>query len=135
MDARPDLAPLGLGLAALGRPAYITVGRAGDLGGDRDVATMRDRAHAMLDAAWARGIRFIDAARSYGRAEEFLGSWLAAHPDRRTHLTIESKWGYAYVGDSNVVETYISYLRRKLNAPNEPDLIQTVRGSGYRLGG
>ncbi|MFC5789441.1 aldo/keto reductase [Agromyces tardus] len=99
MDARPDLAPLGLGLAALGRPAYITVGRAGDLGGDRDVATMRDRAHAMLDAAWARGIRFIDAARSYGRAEEFLGSWLAAHPDRRAHLTIESKWGYAYVGD------------------------------------
>ena len=60
---------------------------------------MRDRAHAMLDAAWARGIRFIDAARSYGRAEEFLGSWLAAHPERRAALTIESKWGYAYVGD------------------------------------
>ena len=60
---------------------------------------MRDRAHGMLDAAWARGIRFIDAARSYGRAEEFLGSWLAAHPERRPELTIESKWGYEYVGD------------------------------------
>ena len=99
MDARTDLAPLGLGLAALGRPAYITAGRAGDLGGDRDVAAMRDRAHVMLDAAWARGNRVIDAARSYGRAEEFLGSWLAAHPERRAQLTIESKWGYAYVGD------------------------------------
>jgi DNA-binding response OmpR family regulator len=48
---------------------------------------------------------------------------------------LEAVWGYDYVGDSNVVEAYISYLRRKLNAPDEPDLIQTVRGSGYRLGG
>ncbi len=48
---------------------------------------------------------------------------------------LEAVWGYGYPGDSNVVETYISYLRRKLNAPDEPGLIQTVRGSGYRLGG
>ncbi|MGR2752096.1 aldo/keto reductase [Agromyces arachidis] len=96
-DGTP-LAPLGLGLAALGRPAYITAGRATDLGDDRSVEAMRARTHAMLDAAWARGIRFIDAARSYGRAEEFLGSWLAAHPGRRPALTIESKWGYEYVG-------------------------------------
>ena len=47
---------------------------------------------------------------------------------------LEAVWGYDYVGDSNVVEAYVSYLRRKLNAPGEPDLIQTVRGSGYRLG-
>lgn len=96
-DGTP-LAPLGLGLAALGRPAYITAGRDRDLGADRDVDAMRQRAHAMLDAAWARGIRFVDAARSYGRAEEFLGSWLAEHPERRAELTIESKWGYEYVG-------------------------------------
>jgi two-component system, OmpR family, response regulator MprA len=48
---------------------------------------------------------------------------------------LEAVWGYDYVGDSNVVEAYVSYLRRKLNAPDEPDLIQTVRGAGYRLGG
>jgi two-component system response regulator MprA len=48
---------------------------------------------------------------------------------------LEAVWGYDYVGDSNVVETYVSYLRRKLNTPDELDLIQTVRGSGYRLGG
>ncbi|WP_448002800.1 aldo/keto reductase [Agromyces bauzanensis] len=98
MHDRPALAPLGLGLAAVGRPAYLTAGRAADLGGDRTVETLQRRAHELLDAAWARGIRFVDAARSYGRAEEFLGSWLAARPERRTELTIESKWGYAYVG-------------------------------------
>jgi two-component system OmpR family response regulator len=48
---------------------------------------------------------------------------------------LEAVWGYDYVGDSNIVEAYISYLRRKLNAAGEPDLIQTIRGSGYRLGG
>jgi aryl-alcohol dehydrogenase-like predicted oxidoreductase len=84
-------APLGLGLAALGRPAYITAGRDAALGRERSVDAMRGRAHAMLDSAWARGIRFVDAARSYGRAEEFLGSWLAAHPGRRAELAIESK--------------------------------------------
>ena len=99
MTPGTPLAPLGLGLAALGRPAYITEGRDAVLGDDRSVGAMRQRAHEMLDAAWARGIRFIDTARSYGRAEEFLGSWLAAHPERRAELTIESKWGYAYVGE------------------------------------
>jgi aryl-alcohol dehydrogenase-like predicted oxidoreductase len=91
---------LGLGLAAVGRPAYITAGRADDLGpaGDRSVEALRDRAHSLLDAAWFLGIRYLDAARSYGRAEEFLGSWLAAHPGRRDELTIGSKWGYEYVG-------------------------------------
>ena len=48
---------------------------------------------------------------------------------------LEAVWGYDYLGDSNVVEAYVSYLRRKLNGPDEPDPIQTVRGSGYRLGG
>src|SRR5215207_8243684 len=67
---------IGLGLAALGRPGYITLGHADDLQGDYSVATMQAHTHAMLDHAWAAGIRYFDAARSYGRAEEFLGSWL-----------------------------------------------------------
>lgn len=91
---------LGLGLAAVGRPAYITTARDADLGDPdaRSVEALRARAHLLLDEAWALGIRYVDAARSYGRAEEFLGSWLSAHPDRRAALTIGSKWGYAYVG-------------------------------------
>src|SRR5256885_13525749 len=70
--------PIGLGLAALGRPGYINLGHAGDLGRQYNVAAMRDHAHAVLDAAWAGGVRYFDAARSYGRAEEFLASWLTA---------------------------------------------------------
>jgi aryl-alcohol dehydrogenase-like predicted oxidoreductase len=68
---------LGLGLAALGRPAYITLGREIDLGADRHRTTMEQHSHRMLDAAYAAGIRYLDTARSYGRAEEFLASWLA----------------------------------------------------------
>lgn len=93
--------PLGLGLAAVGRPAYITTARDADLGdpAERSIDALRTRAHELLDEAWGLGIRYVDAARSYGYAEEFLGSWLTAHPERRAHLTIGSKWGYAYVGD------------------------------------
>lgn len=90
-----DVTRLGLGLAALGRPAYITDGRDRDLP-DRGVQGMRAAAHAVLDAAYAGGIRWFDAARSYGRAEEFLADWLRTH--RRDHVTISSKWGYDYVG-------------------------------------
>jgi aryl-alcohol dehydrogenase-like predicted oxidoreductase len=71
---------IGLGLAAIGRPAYITSGRDVDLGADRDVDRLRARAHALLDAGYAAGVRYLDVARSYGRAEEFLASWLAARP-------------------------------------------------------
>jgi len=42
-------------------------------------------------------------------------------------------WGYDFGGDSNVLEIYISYLRKKLEANGEPRLIQTVRGIGYML--
>ncbi|PWJ55860.1 Predicted oxidoreductase [Quadrisphaera granulorum] len=95
-----DVARLGLGLAALGRPAYITAGRDDDLGADRSVEAMRDRAAAVLDAAWAAGVRHFDTARSYGRAEEFLAHWLASRPDVAAdpRLVVASKWGYRYVG-------------------------------------
>ena len=92
---------LGLGLAAAGRPAYITSARAEDLGepAERTIDAMHVRTHLLLDSAWANGIRYIDVARSYGLAETFLGTWLAKHPDRRSELIIGSKWGYVYVGD------------------------------------
>jgi aryl-alcohol dehydrogenase-like predicted oxidoreductase len=87
---------LGLGLAALGRPGYINIGHARDLQHDYDVAVMEARARALLDAAWAAGIRYFDAARSYGRAEEFLAHWLASRAVTPATLTIGSKWGYTY---------------------------------------
>src|SRR5262245_24634157 len=87
---------LGLGLAALGRPGYITLGRARDLGGDRSPEAMYARAAAVLDAARAAGIRYVDAARSYGRAEAFLARWLAGHDIGPDELVVGSKWGYRY---------------------------------------
>lgn len=87
---------IALGLAALGRPAYINLGRTGELP-ERDVAAMRAASFEVLDAAYAAGLRRVDVARSYGRAEEFLGGWL---DDRgHTDVVVSSKWGYAYVGD------------------------------------
>ena len=88
---------LGLGLAAAGRPAYINVTR--QLGQDREVASMRQRAHGLLGEAERLGVRYFDTARSYGRAEEFLGSWLGLRQNGSPSLTIGSKWGYRYVGD------------------------------------
>lgn len=88
---------LGLGLAAIARPAYITSGRAGGIGDDRAVATLRARTRALLDAGYAAGIRYLDVARSYGRGEEFLAGWLADHPEA-DDVEVGSKWGYRYVG-------------------------------------
>ena len=93
----PSRNRLGLGLAALGRPAYINGGRARDVGGERTVEAMRTRAAQVLDAAYAGGIRYVDVARSYGRGEEFLAGWLAARPEA-TDVQVASKWGYRYVG-------------------------------------
>ncbi|MBP2336987.1 aryl-alcohol dehydrogenase-like predicted oxidoreductase [Saccharothrix coeruleofusca] len=90
----PDFA---LGLAALGRPAYINLGRERALPEHRDVDAMRRACHAVLDAAYAAGVRRVDAARSYGRAEEFLAEWLADRGHR--DVRVSSKWGYAYVAD------------------------------------
>ena len=42
-------------------------------------------------------------------------------------------WGYDFVGDDNIIEVYVGYLRKKLEANGELRLIQTVRGVGYVL--
>ncbi|MFJ1548880.1 aldo/keto reductase [Streptomyces sp. NPDC088246] len=109
--ARPGEAPsatastptarIGLGLAAVGRPGYINLHRDRDLPGDRSVEALRERTHELLDAAYAQGVRYFDAARSYGRSEEFLAEWLTARPEVRD-VVIGSKWGYTYTADWSV---------------------------------
>ncbi|MHB1502245.1 MAG: aldo/keto reductase [Candidatus Dormibacteria bacterium] len=91
--------PIGLGLAAIGRPAYINLGRQLDLGPDRQPGALRRQAHRLLDLAYSLGVRYFDAARSYGRAEQFLGSWLQERGPLPEPVTCGSKWGYSYVGD------------------------------------
>ncbi|MBK8931403.1 MAG: aldo/keto reductase [Chloroflexi bacterium] len=97
-----QVSPIGLGLAALGRPGYINLGHAQDLSAGRDVAAMEHHAHAVLDAAWAAGVRYFDAARSYGRAEAFLGSWLQSRQLTPDPITVGSKWGYTYTANWQV---------------------------------
>jgi aryl-alcohol dehydrogenase-like predicted oxidoreductase len=108
MESRPlgatglSVSRLGLGLAALGRPGYINIGHAADIGSDRAVAAMEAQAHAVLDSARAAGICYFDAARSYGRAEAFLASWLASRKVPPGQVAIGSKWGYTYTADWSV---------------------------------
>ena len=95
-----------LGTAVLGRPAYINAGNAGVLPPDRSVESFRDNTFRVLDAAVAAGVDWIDTARSYGRAEEFVGQWwrsrAADDPEWADKApTISSKWGYRYVGEWN----------------------------------
>ena len=78
-----------------------------------------------------RGKRLIELT-----AKEFdLLEYLIAHP--RQVLTrdqiLERVWGYDFMGDSNIIEVYVRYLRLKLEEQKETRLIQTVRGVGYVL--
>jgi DNA-binding response OmpR family regulator len=46
---------------------------------------------------------------------------------------LENVWGYDYVGETNVVDVYIRYLRKKIDKNSETAYIQTVRGIGYTI--
>ncbi|SDD09967.1 Transcriptional regulatory protein, C terminal [Melghirimyces thermohalophilus] len=46
---------------------------------------------------------------------------------------IQGVWGFDYMGDTNVVDVYIRYLRQKIDKGESSPLIQTVRGVGYTL--
>jgi aryl-alcohol dehydrogenase-like predicted oxidoreductase len=98
-------ARLGLGLAALGRPGYVTLNHARDLGGSYDPTAMEAHAHAVLDAAFDAGIRYVDAARSYGRAEDFLATWLHKRKIEPGEVAVASKWGYTYTAGWSTTAT------------------------------
>ena len=46
---------------------------------------------------------------------------------------LENVWGYNYIGDTNIVDVYIRYLRNKIDQPFQEKLIHTIRGIGYQL--
>jgi len=120
------LSRLGLGLAALGRPGYINLGHAADLRHDYEIAAMEANAHTVLDAAWEAGIRYFDAARSYGRAEQFLSTWLKSHSIPSGSVKVGSKWGYTYTADwqieaekHEIKEHSLSVLQRQIKESQE----------------
>jgi DNA-binding response OmpR family regulator len=64
-----------------------------------------------------------------------LLEYLMRHPGQvltRQQL-LDSVWGIDFDAGSNVVDVYVSYLRRKLDRPGDPSVIETVRGAGYRV--
>jgi two-component system response regulator MprA len=78
-----------------------------------------------------RGNRKIDLT-----TKEFdLLHFFMRHPRQvlTREMIYDRIWGYDFGGESNILEVYIRYLRTKLEAENEPRLIQTVRGVGYAL--
>ena len=93
---------LGLGLAALGRPGYLTVDHGLAIGGDTSIDALEERCDRVCDAAWESGVRWFDAARSYGRAEQFLSRWLTRRGIQPGQVTVSSKWGYTYTADWKV---------------------------------
>ena len=136
MRLLPAGAPrLGLGLAALGRPGYITLNRGTDLA-DRSVEAMRARAEEVLDAAYAGGVRWFDCARSYGLSEDFVGKWLEKRGHSNDAVAVSSKWGYRYTagwrvdtgGEPHEVKDHsAAHLRQQW--PESDDLV----GSYLRL--
>jgi aryl-alcohol dehydrogenase-like predicted oxidoreductase len=120
---------IGLGLAALGRPGYVNLGHAEDLGRDYDEVSMEGRAYRVLDAAWAASVRYFDAARSYGLAERFLSAWLADRGITPADVTIGSKWGYTYTAGWQVTA-----LRHEVKEHSVAALQRQRRESAELLG-
>jgi DNA-binding response OmpR family regulator len=78
-----------------------------------------------------RGQRSIDLT-----AKEFdLLQYLMSHPRQvfTREQILENIWGYDFLGDSNIIEVYVRYLRLKLEHDSEKRLIHTARGVGYSL--
>ncbi len=118
-------AEIGLGLAALGRPGYINLGHGRDIE-DIAVERMERSAHKVLDAAYGDGVRGFDAARSYGRAEAFLASWLERRGLAPGEVRVSSKWGYSYTAgwrvdaeEHEVKDLTAAQLRRQWRETSE----------------
>jgi two-component system OmpR family response regulator len=64
-----------------------------------------------------------------------LLEYLMRHPGQvlSRQQILDSVWGFGFDTESNIVDVYVSYLRRKLDRPDEPSVIETVRGAGYRV--
>ena len=87
-----------------------------------------------LDPA-AHTVKRGDEAISLTPREFALLELFMRHPDEVLSKTeiLAHVWDAYYEGDPNVVEVYVGYLRRKIDAPFGRNALQTVRGAGYRL--
>ncbi|MBD2628535.1 response regulator transcription factor [Trichormus variabilis] len=98
---------------------------------DEDILQFEDLSLNRRTRQIYRGKRTIELT-----AKEFdLLEYLLSHPRQvfTREQILEKVWGYDFMGDSNIIEVYIRYLRLKLEENNEKRLIHTVRGVGYAL--
>ena len=101
-------------------------------GGDTDDGLLRAGDLELDESRWT--VRRAGTQVELSPTEFRLLAYLMRHQGRvltRAQL-LESVWGWDYAGQSQIVETYISYLRRKLD-PLGPPVIHTQRGVGYSL--
>ena len=88
------------------------------------------RVDLLARRAWRDETPIELSSREFALLEYFM-----RHPDQvlsREQL-LSAVWGYDFDPSSNVVEVYVRYLRRKIDAPGLPSCIATLRGAGYRL--
>jgi DNA-binding response OmpR family regulator len=101
---------------------------------DQPSASHIERAGLVLDLGARRATR--EGRTIELSAREFaLLAYLMRHAGQvlsRVQI-LAAVWEYDFDPRSNVVDVYIRYLRTKVDAPGEPSLIETVRGSGYRF--
>ncbi|MEU5874483.1 response regulator transcription factor [Glycomyces sp. NPDC047369] len=102
-----------------GRASRPAVWRFGDLAVDPATRTCR------------RGDAAVDLTAKEFAVLEYLAT-RAGEVVSKSEI-LEHVWDFAYDGDVNIVEVYISNLRRKIDAPFGKAAITTVRGAGYRL--
>lgn len=108
--------------------------------GRRRVVSLAEDVLAVDDLEIDRARRVVRRGESIIEltAKEYaLLEYLAEHPRQvlSRGQILDHVWGYSYATETNVVDIYVHYLRRKIDEGHERKLIATVRGVGYRLGG
>lgn len=120
--------------AILRRQRRVRGGESAADGNESQILQFGDLRLNMATREVTRGGRLIElTATEYNLLHLFM-----SHPkqvlDRQTILN--RVWGYDFLGETNIIEVYVRYLREKIeDSPSTPRLIQTVRGVGYVLKG
>lgn len=108
--------------------------RAALRGADQTSATLLQALDLNLDlvtkVAWREGVRIDLAPKEWALLELFMRSpnQVLSRMQILNHV-----WDYSFDPGSNIVDVYVGYLRKKINTPGKTELLQTIRGAGYRF--
>lgn len=110
------MAEIGLGTAAIGRPLYINI-KDSKRSRAFDKEEFVSEGQALLDFAYAKGIRILDTAPGYGLAENLVLEWLRNR--NISDVLVSSKWGYTYVADFSPTAEQHEVKEHSLSKLNE----------------